>query len=791
MSNSKNLFTFIFFLFYIPIFSQNETDESITKIESILNNFFDLEREAIHLHLNKTTFLNTENIWFQGYIINRKTNKPYFTTNVFVMLYDENGTQISEKLIYASNGIFFGEIELNSKLKSGHYYLQVYTNWMNNFGENESTITKIDIINPLEGIKNYSKINSETLEISINPEGKSYVLDVVNQLGIEVKDCRGNSPENLEVILQNDKNEELKTIKLNKFGQGKFEVTPNADNLKVSFKYDDKIIEKVLDKPVELGFALSINNFTLDDKVIVKISTNTITNNLLNSKKKYLIIHQDQKYNFYEVPLNKSKSELTFTIDKSDFFEGINTIRIIDSDLKQWAERLIYSTSKKETEITIFKNKNTEDKINLVGYSSINNSNISISVLPENSKSLDKSNSIIAGLTINPYLTQPLEHANYYLNKPGRIQRYELDLALLNQEKLKYEWNTIKMTTPIANYTFDIGIALKGTIDSAIKDKTYHKTKLISYKDFIMMGSDINEKGDYNFEHILLADSTYVSMSLQKLPNFEPINTTLRPQIIGRKRTFNKSIKMITPVICSNPANIEFITNFDMPKFNSNAIQLDEVKIENQKKKMVYQNRIGNGNLRAYKIDKMTHFLSVLNFIEMNGFRVVKNLNSIQIYSKIRSSINGAQATPEVYIDERLLMSLDELDMMSDDEVDEIYLDPYAIVPSMNNKQGIIKIYKKKNSSSNYKQKTDANSFYIKEGFARFNGFKNADYEQTANDGFDNYGLIHWSPSIKSDESGQFLFEITNYNKNKVKTVIDGMDSEGNLFHEEKVVELK
>ena len=40
MSNSKFVFTILFYLLYTPIFSQNETNQNITKIEFVLNNFF-------------------------------------------------------------------------------------------------------------------------------------------------------------------------------------------------------------------------------------------------------------------------------------------------------------------------------------------------------------------------------------------------------------------------------------------------------------------------------------------------------------------------------------------------------------------------------------------------------------------------------------------------------------------------------------------------------------------------------------------------------------------------------
>lgn len=790
MNTTKHFFVFLAFLYSTAIFCQQVTDEPKSKIVTILNNYFDLEREAIHLHLNKTTFINNEAVWYQGYIINRKTNMPYFTTNVYVLLFDEKGKQLSEKLIYASNGTFFGKIDLGPKLDSGNYYIQVYTNWMNNFSENESTLTKIQVINPSQGTKNYKKINLESLEISLNPEGKSYIYGVSNVIGVQLKDCRGNAPENIEASLENSKGEVLKTFKLNAFGLGKFEVTPNNENLKVVVDYNDRRIEKPLPMAESFGYTLEVNNFTMEGKTIVKIKTNSTTSNVMQDKKLFLLVHQDQKYLLFDIPTNKNLPEQTIFINNTDISEGINTIRIIDSNLKQWAERLLYVYPKIETATSILKNGNKGDQINLVGYSPYQNSSISISALPNETKSWDDSNNIISGITINPYLNEPIENANYYLNSIGRAKYYALDLCLLNQEKLKYQWEFMKATTPSANYSFDIGLSLKGTIDTNIKDKAYHKVKLVSYQDLILMKSDVTEKGDYLFEHILIADSTSLNITLQKLPDFKEVQNVFIPQLINRKKAFYKPFKINIPESCAPLENIDITNRYDLPKFSANSILLDEVKVINDKKKLVYDKMLGNSSLRAFKIDERMSNQILLNFIQINGFDVAKNFGSVTVYARNRSTVNSAQATPLITIDGRVLMTHDELDIMLMEEIDEIYLSPYAIVPSLNNNQGVIKIYTKKLPPKRLK-KQDTNKFFVQSAFAHNINFKNVIYDTIQNEGFDNYGIMQWTPKITSDDSGQFFFEIPNYNIPKSKIIIEGMTPEGKLFHEEKTIDIR
>lgn len=791
MINSKYLITFFCFLFTSFIFSQNETDENLTKISTVLDNYFDLEREAIHLNIDKTTFINNETIWYQGYVINRKTNKPYFTTNVFVLLFDENGKEITENLVYASNGTFAGKIKLNSKLASGNYYIQVYTNWMNNFSENESTITKIKVINPTEGIKNYRKIDTESLQIFLNPEGKSLISGVSNTIGVQVKDCKGNSPEYIEAIIQNYTGEIFKTIKLNKYGFGKFDIIPTNNLIKVSVKYETKIIEKILPKPDLIGMALEVNSYSLENNIAIKIKTNQTSYDFFQSKKLSLVIHQDQKLILYPFTLNSNELDKTFIVKNSDLQIGINTIRIIDNDLKQWGERLIYISKPSKNDLNVLKNIRNEDKISLIGYSKSPNSIMSISVLPEETKSTDENNSIIAGITINPYLNNYLENANYYLNSQNRLKLYELDLLLLNQEKLKYNWDYMKINVPKSNYSFDVGINLKGKIDASIKNKTFHKVKLVINKDLIMSTSDVSELGEYQFENLLLTDSTLINLSLQKLPNFENIPQKLIPQILNRKKEFNKKFTGITPEICNKTFEYEPLSDLDLPKFEGKIINLKEVVVKNRKMSdLTYGNILSNTMLKGYKIDEKYTTNSLLNFIEYNGFVVTRNQGKINISSRQRMSLNLPDPTPLVYINDRqLFSSFDELGFMQMIEIDEIFIDSRAIVASMNNNTGIIKIYTKKPKKEYFSK--SPNSLFIKEGFANTVFFKNEEYLNTKSVGFDNFAILGWFPRISTNDQGNFVFDIIDYNKDKAKIIIEGMDSQGNLFHEEKLVELK
>ncbi len=794
MKKFRIIYFFILLSSSSSLQSQNQTDESQTKIAAMLDNYFDLEREAIHLHLDKNILLNTETIWYQGYVINRKTNKPYFTTNVFVLLFDESGKLISDKLIFASNGAFSGKIELDPKLDSGNYYIHVYTNWMNNFSENESTITKVSVINPEQGFRVYKKVNIASLEIFLNPEGKSLIKEVSNTIGVQVKDCRGNSPENLEANVINSNGEILKTIKLNRFGFGKFDIVPTDEIVKVTVNYGSKTPEKSLPNADLIGVSIEANTFSIENKTAIKIKTNKASADLFNTKKLNLVVHQDQKLTIYPFEFKPNEFEKTFLINNSDLQEGINTLRIIDSDLKQWSERSVFIPSNtKESNFNILKNKRNQDKISLIGYSDYPRSIMSISVLPEDSKSINDDNSIIAGITINPYLNSSLKHANYYLLEQNRLKLFELDLVLMNEGKSKYNWDFMKINPPTSLYSFDIGINLKGTIDASTKDKTSHKVNLVTYKDMVVKTADVSEKGEYLFENLALTDSTLVNLSLQKFPSTEELKAKLIPQIVNRKKPFNKPITDLITQKCTDNSDFETIVDFDIPKIEGKIINLDAVVIKKKSAapKLEHSNILANSMLRGFKIDQSNNHSSLMNFIEYNGFNVLRNEGNIKITVRQKNSINLPDQTPLVYVNDRMLFnSYSEIEFMKMTDIEEIYIDSHAIVASMNNNHGIIKIYTKR-PKTGYFNKPNPNSFFIKDAFSEIVPFKNSEYENTQTKGFDNFGVLGWSPRIITNESGDFMFDVMDYNKSKCKIIIEGITPEGKLVQAEKIVELK
>ncbi|SDH39108.1 hypothetical protein SAMN04488062_1074 [Flavobacterium omnivorum] len=553
-------------------------------------------------------------------------------------------------------------------------------------------------------------------------------------------------------------------------------------------KYEDKIIENNLPPANLIGVAIEASSFMLE-KTTIKVKTNKSSFNSIQLRGLNLVIHKDQNYIVEPLNINPDNLEQIIVVNNTDLNPGINTIRIIDNELKQWSERQIYISPISKKNYDVIKNNQQENNIKLAAFSNLTNNMVSISVLPVETKSIDDNNSIIAGLTINPYIKTSLLNSNYYLNDVNRLKYYELDLALLNQESLKYDWEYMKLQPPTANYSFDIGINLKGTIANPLKSKSFHKVKLVSSKEFITASADVTENGTFEFQNLLLTDSTYVNLSLHKQPNFEYVDAKLALQVVNRKKLYNKVFTGLIEKNCNSENDTIKIVNFDLPHFKEKTIQLKEVVSKNKKKQLTYGNILSNRMLRGHKIDLTNNSSSILNFIEGNGFKVERTIGKIKIYSRLPGVLQ--LPTPIVYIDDRqLYFDYYELEFLKMDDLDEIYINSLALVPSINNNLGIIRIYTKKQQNT-YSKKPHPNSFFVKDAFSKSSTFQNLEYENASSNGFNNFGTISWFTKTISDSNGNFTFDILDYNKKNCKIIIEGMNTDGQIFHEEKVVQLK
>ncbi len=498
-----------------------------------------------------------------------------------------------------------------------------------------------------------------------------------------------------------------------------------------------------------------------------------------------MLIHQDDKATSIELTLNDNNLEQTIVIPNADIANGMNTIRILDSDLIQLAERMFFKYPEAMLNAELNAGTTSADKLQYKGKINYPNMNISITVLPENTISFDDTNDIYGSFMLLPYLeTQKKASGRHYFTTLSKGKMYELDLYLMSQ-KSKYKWNNILQNPPKNNYTFDMGVTLKGTIPGTT-DTKFGRVRLYSLTSGIDEITEVNDKREFYFKNLIIPDSSYVNFTLLKKGS-QPKELTLAPQILNVNRTFNKPYK---PEL-QHYLPLSNETSFESPNIFMEFTQLEEVKIEGSALK--YANSFGNGDLHGYKItdDKASMYFTLLNFIKTYGsFWIDEHDGQLKIYSRTINTINGAQSGPIIYVDNVQLLDYELLKIIYMSDVDEIYMNAHTIIPSVRNYMGMIKIYLKKGARPNGKGSSTP-EIIVKKGFEKIMPFQNVTYNSVDDKGFENFGIVDWKPLIMTNENGEFKFTIPKMSSKPLKVLIEGFSADGKLISEVKTINTK
>ncbi|KGO94236.1 hypothetical protein [Flavobacterium subsaxonicum] len=778
------VFLLLFLLSAVTLHAQDAKKDAIAKA---LTDYFFLERENIHVQLNKSVYMTNEKIWFKGYVFHRQKNIPFFTTiNVYAALMDESGKVLETKLLYANIGSFSGSFKLNSKFASGKYYLQFYTNWMNNFAEDESVVYDLTVINPTTGAGNaLAKADPSKINIDFYPEGGTMVNGCANSMNLNISDCNHEPLAASSVDILDGSGKLFKTVQVNKLGFGRFELPANTgQGFKAVVTIEGVKHEQALPFAQIKGIALEVNNYAVADKTIVKVRTNKLTMDSYAGKPLYLVVHQDEQALIYDLDF-KGNPEITMALPSQDLFAGVNTVRIIDGDMNQIAERIIYKNSNQTLTSELSKIGQNVENVEFQGKVAYPNMNLSIAVLPENTRSLNETNDIYSSLLLLPYLDGHKKViGKYYFSNFSKGKMYELDL-FLGCQKSKYAWQKIKGLAPDSKFPFDMGLTLKGAVPKSAGDSKNTRVRLYSLSSALEEIVDVDDKGEFVYNNLILPDSTFVNFSFMRKGE-KPKELTLLPQLINANRKF---FQMYTPPVRCYAAAAE--TAVKAPNVFQENIELDEVKIEG--KTLKYATVSGNGNLRGYKITQteINKFNTVLNFIKFNSSFVVNdNQVNVSIQStRTATTLNSAPPKPIVYIDNMQVMDYDILRTIAMNEVDEIYMNPHAIVPSVRNFMGIIRIYINHNVKSKAQQALP--EIIVKNGFERITPFENVIYNTTEDEGFASFGVIDWEANIMTDENGAYNLTIPNTAQKSIKVLIEGFSADGKLISETKVITVK
>ncbi|MDY8138656.1 hypothetical protein [Aquimarina sp. 2201CG5-10] len=771
--------------------SYAQNHPAVDKIFDSNTQYFSLNRDVIHLHLNKTTYVTGDEIWFKAYLRNRTTQKPALSiSNIYLTLIDSQGTELTRNLFYAEKGISSGSILIDNTIKTGTYYLKAYTKYDNNFIEDESFTTTIQIVNPSEQIQ--SSAIAEQYDVQLLPEGGHLVQDVLNVVGCKITDANGRGVYITEAIVKDDLGEVITTFKSNSYGLGKFTITPLKERAyKVYIKINGRSKEINFPEANKRGIALSTSKHVTKDLLLVYLKTNPDTYQNIKDKAYHLVIHQDKKAKALPASFIDNNQEVRFVIPFSDLYPGTNSITLFDDQANPVAERLVFNHTiipKIETEIQSAVIINDSIKVSLKNTLETKGikSNMSISVLPEETLANRNPENIFASFLIKPYIKGEIENPDQYFSNINRKSLYNLDLLLLTQGWSKYSWGDIFNREVKELFKREQGISMFVNVNQ--KNVTAGTTlSLTSLENGIFESYDLSKNKALELKNFALLDSSTVRFSLLKngKSSKAPVSVRFEPSQTDKTPSFKK-FKLNTKKIIADPINAS-----GLQSFITGSVELEEVLIKTVKDKEDDFTDIrgltlgANGRIIDDETEKQ--FKRITDLIRTYGFQIGRDQNARLTIKKSNrgqdSFILGTVTDPIIFLNGNQLQSqnLDILDGMLTSDVSRIYHKERENSYGRDGNAGVIYIYTKKNLSNTGSDVT-FNEFKVPFGFTAEKQFYLPRYASYTSDVFVKYGIIHWNPNVNTDKQGNASFTILNTASKKVNLYIQGMQEDGTLL---------
>ena len=771
MTFKNSLLTFFLFSSIVN-FAQEKQN-----IETNYADYFNLSREIPYLHLNKTNFIEGEEIWFKAYILDQKTKKLHKqTTNLYCNIYNEKGEFKQSKLLYVKNGVVSNSIKVDTTFTENTYIIKASTNWMRNFEEDESFIQKIHIV----GNKKTDKkiVNSDSnYDLQLLPEGGHLVEETNSVIGIIIKNKKGKGTKIKSGALLDNNNNLIKEVTTNQFGLGKvdFYYKPKTTYKVKVTTFDNEEIIKKINPAKKLGVTLNVEN---PNTTIVKLKMQTNAETLQNNanKKYYIYIHNTNSVSKNSFVFNENTTTYNFLLSTKKISKGVNIITVLNEDEKPILERVFFNHDKKlfsETNsktltrsrdsLTIQLSKNTNETQSL-----------SATILPEETKSYSLENNMFTKFFLKPYIKGNIENSSYYFKKTNRKKLADLDLLLLNQGWSKYNWSNIFNETPKVKFDFEKGITVKGTLKAKVKKPL--NAVLFSPENNLIINTPILDNS-FSFNNVFLSESSSVSFSIQDKKRLQKpkISTTFYPK-------FDKS-NIITNTISYKKIN----TELNLDKFITDRIILDEIVIE-QKQKTNRKSKITKlfANSRSYKNTDKSYISSrnILSFLTTKGF-VIQGTFPFEEIANNRGISNfrgNAGAKTEVTLDDMPIVTQDNNNL---NLISNMTLDDFKEIIISKNDGGQIFLFSdlnKKTASKNLFQKA------IKTiGFANEKKYYKPNYYSTTDDIFKDFGAIYWKPNILVKD-GNYTFKVPHLNQKRIRFFIEGIASDGSIIFEEKII---
>ncbi|WP_420380042.1 hypothetical protein [Gilvibacter sp.] len=769
----KKYLTFLFLILASGLNAQESRENDF--ITNSLSSYMQ-DRNAIHLHLNKDSYFTGESIWFTAYLFDISGGSiSKQDANLHVVLYDENGLELSKKLLVTQNGIAQGEFLIGPRQKGSALHLKAYTAIMNSYPEDNSFTTTVALLSADADI---AESSSPALDIKILPEGGYPLANVTNNYGIKIlnESGLGVALEHIQLV-DAQGNVLLNELQTNAFGMGKFVFMPSlSSDYKLRILYKDSLIEKQLPKALRRGVGMRVDQNFVSGGLETRIYTNEQSLPFIQNDSLILVVHKGAESRSYYVKFEKGYNELKLSLPKSRLYAGVNTITLFNSAKEPLLERLIFNTDRIQTNsnsevISTREGDSTSIQVQLATTDKALRS-LSVSVLPAASEVTQQIPNIYASSHILPFIKGHLEQANYYFTDPNAQKWYALDLVLLNQGWSKYKWSNIFKNRINTSYYFNgPGITLKGYLRTQSDSKP---TQLLFYskENKQVQYIPVNEQGEFVIDNIIATVGTTFELAA--------INASGTPVECQFFYTVSP-----TRLDLDNPFALDTTNPFSKYSsdsggyyfgFDPEAERLKEVVVT--AKKLKYEQYFGGWDARI--IDNSEKSRGNLgNFMSTYGYSRKADGSRARLTTDLQGNI--IEVYPGVVVDGLSYPVSFIADALNMQDVAEIYVKRGE--RTMNNPLGsrrhMFVVFTENGLSFSGEDNSTAKSFTLtNKGISPAKEFYQPLYDYKS-DSFKALGTYAWFAEITPDANNRITVDFYNPENDDCLLIIQGIDNEG------------
>ena len=765
-------------------------ENNFDKIVGAFQDYSKPYREIVYCHLNKSTYIKGEFLGFSAYVLDKDLKTPSKKTkNLYCVITDSNDNIIKSKLVKVNSGFVNNVFNLDSLFTSGNYRFKAYTNWMKNFDEPNAFAEDFIVINPEDTTSLKKEVEENMLDAQFLPEGGHFVDNVITNVGVIVKNSNGFGASNIEGNVYDSKNQFIATFKTNSFGISKFLINPKInENYTVKIDHLNQSFEFKINEIKSKGISVHLN--ANKDKISLNFKTNERTLKEIRGKGYKLTFHNGKDVKGLELIFNEK--DLVKILDIKGLFPGVNIFTLFDENNTPILERMFFNYNGIKTlnsgdaSYSVLKDS-LSIRIPFLKtlVSSMDTTNVSISVLPEETKSYNRHHNIISYAYLQPYVKSYIENAAYYFTSITPKKKYDLDNLLITQGWSSYSWENVFNKNVQDNFAFENGIVLKANQNNKRQS------------DFILYPLNNNDglvinlsEGENSFVVSNLYPEGEEKLGLGALNKKGKVNSpSLYLQFFPSQiPDYNKPLRALfpkKPIITKTFAKEPF-TLINLKETQ----QLDEVLVKTNIKKTELKKFQENAFnvVDVFDDSKRARNMTFVNYVNqyMPDFNAIEERGTITLWNRIPVSLRTDYSAPAVYLDDLLLGSLDIMVGFRMDVVDYVAVNRRGLGEGFIGANGVIRIYTsnefKKNWRSTFK------NYDIPLTFSEKKKFYVPKYDVYNDDFFREYGVIDWIPNCKVDTNGNLVFKVYNPSNINIKIFIEGITEQGSVIADTKVL---